>query len=287
MELLRDAVPTASEVTQQLKDMGVQVPDTLEDIPTVDVHTASEQEAIKKGWDPKGVKSADEFLRAEPLYAEIKASHKDVKELKKQVERLLAYNEQAEKVGYQRAMEELQVRRTTAIASGNVQAVTAVERQMTDLTEKQTRTTVSPLVQEFADLHRDWYDNPSDTYTEARAYLHKRDTDLQLLVTAGKITPRQHFDILTDDIHKKFPATAGNAAIGVVEVATAKVDSDDAPIKAAASTKAGLRFADLNADQKECCLHYEKLGLMTRDEFLAELQKPGTRRTVNDKRKAK
>src|SRR5665213_2934376 len=88
-----------------------------------------EQAMKDKGWSPGGPLTAKECERAQPLYDEIKARGKQVKQLQKTVDRMNAMMEKQEQEAYDKALATLRQEKANAIQAGDVKRVEAVEAQ--------------------------------------------------------------------------------------------------------------------------------------------------------------
>jgi hypothetical protein len=62
--------------------------------------TDFEKEQQAKGWNPEGEKSAEEWLRAQPLYDEIKKRGKEIKQLQRTVDNMKSVMEKQTKLAY-------------------------------------------------------------------------------------------------------------------------------------------------------------------------------------------
>lgn len=223
--------------------------------------TEVEAEAAAQGWKPGGEKSAAEFLRAGPLYDEIKTSHKEIKELRATLNELKAHMDKQQELGYQKAVEDLQKKKRAAIEYGDVDAVEALEEEIYRAKRPAAvePTAEIPEVADFKRKHATWINEDSAEAAAIRAYSLARDSEL----VARKLSAKEHLEILEKDLYKKFPDRFGgrSAALAVESGSYNEVSTNRRKVK----------FADLNAEQKDVCRKFERLGVMTKEDYIKSL----------------
>src|SRR3990167_2130140 len=226
-----------------------------------------EQEAMAKGWKAGGEKSAEEFLRAEPLYEEIKSRGKEIKELKRTLDELKSHLEKKEQLGYQKALEELHQERTHAIELGDVSAVNSLDKKISEQQEKLPKSIESDIPTE-AKQFMDKYKSFLETNVEARIFVLERDEQL------GRfgLTPAEHMALLEKEMKQKFNEDSLFAPQKSAPTSSA-VESDSAPITT--KSKKTFTFSDLNKDQQKIARDFERMGVLTREQYIAELVKLG------------
>lgn len=136
--------------------------DDIEDVPEKE-HTDTEKEALEKGWKPDGPKSAEEFLRAEPLYNEIKARGKEIKELKKTMNELMKLVSDQYKGGLKKELSSLEAARIEAIEQGDVNRVRNLDAEVErlnvnlkkEIVNQENEQGLHPLAVEFENKYRD------------------------------------------------------------------------------------------------------------------------------------
>lgn len=161
-----------------------------------------EKEAMAKGWKPDGgPKSAEEWLRSEPLYKEISASHKKITELKQIVDTLSGQMKQQEERGYKKAIDDLQNQRIEAIQLGDVETVNQIEEQIKSYeqpAEPEHHQTVE--AQEFMSRHDAWLKDPSYEAQKIREFAEKRDKEL----LGYNLSPTEHIKVIEQDLKHEF-----------------------------------------------------------------------------------
>jgi hypothetical protein len=241
------------------------VKDEVENTTTERVFTEIEKQAMESGWKPDGEKSAEEFIRAEPLYAEIKARGKEIKELKATLDELKAHMDKQRELGYKQAYEELLEERKIAIELGDVKSVDALDNKIRKQ-EKLLPPEVPTEVTTFVQRHADWINDPSFEAQEMRAFAKKRDEDL----VRFNLSAKEHLEVIEKDLRLKFP----NRFKKEEDTNTiSAVESDLSPIRGSKGKKYTLN--DLTPEQKKCAIHFDKHKIMTIDAYIKQLKEDG------------
>jgi uncharacterized phage infection (PIP) family protein YhgE len=227
-----------------------------------------EQEAVSKGWQPNGPKSAEEFLRAGPLYDEIKARGKEIKELKSTLDELKKHMDKQQQLGYEQAINELKQKRVDAIEMGDVNEVDDIDRQISEYNQQVNTSTANPASPEaeaFLEKHKDWINDTSQEAMDMKNYAHIRDQELMKY----NLSPARHLERLENDLKQMFP----NRFKDERSAKPVSVESDAAPTVSASRRK--HTFSDLNAEQKKAARHFEQSGIMSINEYIKDLEKLG------------
>ena len=274
---------TPEKITEDLKKLGISDDSNIETKTvelkeeTLEIETPEredreelslEDQAKEKGWNPEGEKSAEEFLRAEPLYNEIKARGKEIKELKSTLDELKSHMDKQRELGYKQAMNALLEERNRAIELGDVQEVNQVEhkiRQYNDSVNTKSPNEM-PEVNAFLEKHKDWLNNPSYETQQMREFTAKRDQELSRFGLA----PEEHLRILEKDLKTKFPSYFGNTQ---GSKASAVESGASSTTKTGSKTKHS--FNDLSPEQKDCARHFERMGVMKKEEYIKQLEDMG------------
>ena len=267
------------EVESNTEEKGIELSDSsgtvsIEKKNTSDekVLSETEEEAKSKGWDPDGPKSADEYLRAEPLYEEIKARGKDIKELKDTISHLKGLMDKQQQAAYQQAISDLQAARNEAIELGDVEEVNRIEDQAKRLQQDVQPPQVSEKVQSFVNRNQGWLYNQNEIANEIKMVAEAK---YQVLKQQGK-SDEEIIDIVEPFLQKVYPdVVAGGAS---KEASTPKVSPVDSPSLGASAKHASRKkftFSDLNDQQKEACRYFDKAGIMKPEDYIKELIKVG------------
>ena len=226
----------------------------------------TEAEALKKGWTPDGPKSAEEFLRAEPLYDALKSKGKEIKDLRKTIDELKTWVDKSKKSGYDQAVKELNQQKEEAIYLGDVDAVKNVDKQLDEQKQEYGASPVAPSseVSEFMKRNSDWVNDPSYEAQKIREFAHKRDNE----IVHFNLTPKEHLEVIESDIKKQFK-----------ERFTSETDEVNRDIPAVEgggnisqkSSKKRHTFSDLNSEQKKCARAFESRGIMSTEEYVKSL----------------
>ena len=227
-------------------------------------YTEFEQEQMAKGWKPDGVKSAEEYARTEPLYEEIKARGKQLKQMQKAIESLTEHMTKQEKLAYEKALETLRQEKNDAIYRGDVQAVAQIEQ------EQHRLTTPPPVRVPEADAFTEKYEKlfKSSGFEEMEIvkFIEQRDIDLM----ARKLSPAEHMAMLEDHMLKKFPHYFGGSK-ETVDRASHGVETGQGSNVARKSTRTKYTFNDLSPEQRQVARDFEKFGIMKVDDYIKQL----------------
>lgn len=126
-----------------------------------------EDEALKKGVDPKDVKDAKTFMAIEPWKKELNKVKAQNRSISQSFNKLMERFDKAELDGYNRALEELKQQRYHAVNEYDTQAVQDID-QRTEQLEKEKKTLEeqqkqnkqqppAPEVMEFVQKNADWW----------------------------------------------------------------------------------------------------------------------------------
>lgn len=275
----KKSIVTPEEITEQLKEMGVVDGDKKENKSKEEKVSEKEEvsllkeeeqvdesasEALKKGWKPDGPKSAEEFLRAEPLYKELKQRGKEIKDLRVTIEELRTHMTKQQEFGYKKAVEEIAEARTAAIKNGDVEGVEQLDQQMQEYKTSMVPPPAedSPDVAKFLVKNSDWINDPSYEGQLMRDFAQKRDTELM----QHKLPLEEHLQIVENDLKTKFPDRFKSEEV----VEPRHVVESNAGVSAG-KNKRKVTFSDLNPEQKACARHFDKRGVMKTSEYIKQL----------------
>ena len=273
---------TAEVIESKLKDKGVfDVEEKAEDTSTeteetvlVDKTSTSEQEAIAKGWKPDGPKSADEFLRAEPLYEELKQRGKELKTLRSQVETLTKHVGGLKKAGYQEKIDVIQAERESAVARSDQDSLNylddelqKVQTEMVQEVQEVQEPQAHPAALEFLDKYKDVLQDYSLEAQGIKEFIDERDKQL----ATHNLDPVIHMKTLEKDMKSQFPDSFRTEQ--QTEAPIMAVESDSRPVTSRRKSK--YAFSDLSADQKNIYKYMERKGVMTGPEYIKQLAEIG------------
>ena len=276
---MEDQRDIAAEITAELKKQGIvaeEATDVAKKETVAEVLPKSaevlpefaEAEAMKKGWKPDGPKSAEEFLRAEPLYEEIKKRGKELKDVRSQVDELVKMVSAMRKAGYEEKLEVIKQERAQAIARSDIDSVDYLDDQLYQVKNELQKEVaphpeVHPAAQQFVDKYKDVLKDP-----EVASYVQRKD--IALGNDPDVVDPYDHMKKLEEQLFKKYPDRFPQ--IEKTEVVMA-VESDSRPVTAKRKTK--YSFSDLNHDQKEIYKYMEKTGDMAGEDYIKKLADAG------------
>lgn len=275
----------AAAVTAKLAEQGiveapkkVEVAESAEKEPEVVVESVSseqfsdvEHEAMKKGWKPDGPKSAEEFLRAEPLYEEIKQRGKEIKTLRSQVDELMKHVSNLKKAGYEEKLDLIKQERANAIARSDIASVDYLDEQLYAVKaelqkERPAVPELHPAAVAFVEKYNDLINDPSEEAAEVKAFIDFKDKQLG----AKGLAPEVHIKTLEEQLHKRYPERFKSEE-RVSPVMAVEADSRSVSVR----KKSKYSYADLTPDQKSIYKHMEKRGVMSGADYIKQLVEIG------------
>ena len=232
--------------------------------------TGIEKEARRHGWNPKGEKSAEEFLRAKPLYNEIRERGREIKELRATVDQLKKIIERNEHVSTQRALEQLKAQKREAIKLGDADLVDTIEAQEREVLSppQELQYQYNHAIEDFKERHAEWLSDYGYESQQMRDFVLERDRQLAAL----NLKPERHIEIIEKDLHRKFPEYfKGNEL--KFSAATASVESDMS--RTTSGSKRKPTFHDLTPEQKKIARYMEKHAGMKIETYIDQLIEVG------------
>lgn len=230
-------------------------------------YTEFEREQMSKGWNPDGPKSAEEWDRHEHLYTEIKKRGKQIKTLHRTVEELREHMQKQEQRAYERALAELTREKHKATRDGDYALVEALEKEQQSLKPVEMVQQLPASVIEFQEKHAKWLNGVSYEEMEMANWTLKRDQEL----AKKNLDPDQHMALLEEHLFKQFPDYFGHKeAKKTIAVESGRSDAASAPRSTHKKS-----FNDLNETQKKICRDFERMGVMTKDQYVSQLVELG------------
>ena len=284
---MSNPIPSEEDVKQALEAEGIKPSEEvkMESKEVTSEHSGIEKEAMEKGWKPDGPKSAEEFLRAEPLYEELKKRGKQLKSFEekqskqdKMIQEMARHIGAMQKAGYETQLEELTNRRNAAVEIGDVEQVEQLEDELYNVknqlvNQPQEQPELIPEAQEFMESHKDILFSEDPEHQKIQAYVTLKDQELALFDTS----PEERMNMLKEDLATKFPTYFGSYGSKQEPVAegpaVTAVESDATPVRKQSSKE--LTFYDLTPEQQEICKTLESEGLLTREQYLNQLKDTG------------
>jgi len=265
----------ATKAVEKLGDTEkVEIDETIEtpEEATEGEYTEFEKEQMEKGWNPDGPKSAEEYSRSQPLYDEIKARGKQIKQMQKTLDSLTEHMSKQEKLAYEKALETLRQEKEEAIQRGDVHGVMDVEqRQNNMLAEaKEQKQEVIPEAEAFAEKYEHIFKSADFDEVEITKFVMERDSELM----AKNLSPKQHMELLESHMLKKFPNYFGNGKETVTR-GNQSVESGNGSNVVGKSSKSKYTFHDLNPEQRRVARDFEKYGIMKVGAYIKQLVELG------------
>lgn len=266
--LREDQENTSQENPQELapeeKDAAQENSESNSEADGERVYSDFEKEQMAKGWKPDGRKSAEQWAadgdKLEVLSRKLDSQEQLIKQMSEHMKK-------KEQHGYERALKELQDQRKAAIHLGDVDAVDEYDRQI-----QQYQQNVQPAAQikEVADFNERYADilNGSSAKDKAIvAWLQQRDQEIY----KEKLAPAEHMSRLEAEMIREWGIAQKEPQVIEEQKATPKVSTQGAVY---GQTKKGtITYNDLTAEQRQFCDQYARYGIMTKAEYLADVNK--------------
>lgn len=246
--------------------------------PEVKEHTETEKKAMGMGWRPKDqwngpdeeFTDAGEFVRRQPLFDKIEYQSKKLKNIELTLTQLTEHHAKVRQTEYERALKELKEVRREAIKDGNAEQALVFEDRIEELEESHKKTEpviVAPRQNEPTSEFltwvqtNQWYVKDSDMHDfadgVASAYIKRNE------ISGRSITEHDVFTHVTDKIKRAYPEQFGNPNRDRPGVVT----NGDMNGRATKST------FKLTPEQEDVARSFEKSGVMTKAEYIAEIKK--------------
>lgn len=275
VEVAKVEVDVEQEVETEVEDQ-VQEGPTPEEL----------EEAKQFGWVPKEEfrgneddwRDADAFLAKgreingflrndlAKIRAALGTKDSELAEMRDTMKEFKEYHKKVSENSYKKALAELKQKKVEAIELQDGQAVVQIDDTINELTEEFKSSQVEaakpqpkPDSREFEEWATDneWYKTKPELKAVAELYGEA------LLANDPSLKGREFLDLVTKQVKQRFPEEFSNPARRQASVAsTGEVGGNSR------SSKKG--FKDLPAEAKQACLKFEKQGLLTKEQYLAE-----------------
>jgi len=233
--------------------------------------TEVENQAIELGWKPDGPKSAEEFIRAQPLYDELKKRGKEIKKLNSRLEELTNHVSGLKKAGYKEKLDLLSAEREDAVARSDLDTLNYLDDELYNLKSEMSQVEeehpeAPPEAMEFIHKYENVFKDYSLEAEEVKNFVAERDVQL----ASHNLEPDIHIKTLEKDMKAKFPKFF---EVKGKEPTVSAVESDSRPVTT--KRRAKFTFSDLTHHQKEICKGFERKGIMSTDEYIKQLVEIG------------
>lgn len=233
---------------------------------TAPVHNEIEQKALASGWNPEGEKSAEEWVKYEPIYKKLKHRGEEIKELKDTMHEMRSMMDRQRQQAYEQAYQDLQVQKYEAIESGDVDAVNVVDSQIESLRSQQVPQQPIPEVTQFMEKNKGWL---QDTSVEAQNMRLMAEAKYIMLKNQG-YSDREIVREVETTLQSTFPQRFETTNKPPV------IESPSVEARASAARVAKEpTFKNLSSEQQKICRQFVKTGVMTEKEYITELKKLG------------
>lgn len=220
-----------------------------------------EQLASDHGWNPKGEKSAEEYVKV--ALDKFPEQSKKIKQLFRTVDELKDHMRKSEELIYERAKKELEDQRKTAVERGDHEMIEQIDKRKEELVPLAESKPLAVL--DFEERHKEWLGSSNFEELEMKSWLLQRDKELSSM----KLSPDEHMKVLEDHLYKKFPSYFK------AETPKPAVESSSDNVAGKRSSKKKFTFNDLTSDQKRIARDFKQMGIMEIDDYIKDLVKNG------------
>ena len=224
-----------------------------------------------KGFNPNGSKTLEQYIHDGKFIEKINNLDAERQELKSVLNEMKNHMKKQQELGYKQAMSELMAERKQAIEMGDVDSVDAIETQIQRFKAEELPPEPKQLHPEAQKFLTKYQHLINDTSPEAQTIKQFVDTHDNRLGSAG-YDPAEHMEILESIMLKKFPDYFHKPSSTEREVVPL-VESSSQVRGAPKKRKFGLN--DLNSEQREVWKAFEKLNVMTVEDYINDLVKLG------------
>lgn len=229
--------------------------------------TEFEIEQQKKGWNPKGPSSAEEWAKDKPLYDEISKRGRYVKKLERTIEELKDFMSKQEKLQYEKAIKDLTSQKEAAISIGDNNKVSELD-QLIQKTPPPLSKEAIDEVEDFRERNQDWLESKSYIGMEMTAFAREQDRKIGAL----GLPVKQHMALLEEHVKEKFPEYFNKKSTTKNYSA---VESSDYGSSSVQRPKKTWTIRDLSPDQKKAANDFDRAGIMKVDDYIKSLVELG------------
>lgn len=249
------------QVQQELEKAGIK-PEIKKEL------SDFEKEQMQKGWNPEGPKSASEWAQNEPLYEELKKRGKQLKSMQRTIDELKEHMQKQERVAYEKALKELEAQRRDAIRAGDVDLVEQIDEQRQQISpQHQQQQEQHPAIKEFAERHSSWLNDVSYEAVQMQQWLLERDR----LLASKNLPPEEHIKIVEEHLKKQFPSYFNDKIEDILPI-TPDMGSN---VASSSTRNKKYTFSSLNDAQKQVARDFERMKIMTVDQYIKQLVDAG------------
>lgn len=221
--------------------------------------TELEAKIQRMGWNPKGSKSAAEWVADG-----YEKRGRKLSDLGKAVDSLKELTTKQEQLALDKARRELQEQKRDAITRGDVGYVEQIDKQTEQIMLQQQ---IQQHANQFVARNSYWYNDTSeDTYRIRQAAVYHDN-----IIANRRLSPELHFSEVEKQLKAEFPEHFDR------EKVAPRANAVEGGTPVVKSTKTGKSFTinDLNEMQKSACKRFERTNVMSAKEYIAALVASG------------
>jgi len=231
--------------------------------------------AKEKGWkpleefdgDPNEWVDAKEFVKRAPLFDRLKTQGKKLKEQEKALHDMASHIDKVSQAAYNRAIADLKKEKAEAVSVADVETVERVDREIervrAEMVPPKQQGGIHPAITEWVSKPENkWFNESPEMATFAISYqesLFKREPAMDMEDSLKEVSKA---------IKKAFPEKFTNPA----RQTASPVETG---VSAVPAGKRVYSFKDLNEEQRSVANRFERMGLMSKDDYVKQLADSG------------
>lgn len=240
---------------------------------TLDVEksTSIEELASEYGWKADGEKSANEFVKL--ALEKFPDQSKKIKQLFRTVEELKDHMSKSEARAYEKAKAELDAQRKQAIYDGDVARVEALDKAREELAPSLStgEPTQHQAITEFEERNSSWLNGTSYEELKMQQWVEAHGA----ILGRKKLPVDEHMALLEEHVKKEFPSYFDNQEDDTEVSSPVSYSRENVTQKSTKAKGKPPTFNDLTAEQKQIARDFEKMGVMSVENYIKDLVKHG------------
>lgn len=229
-------------------------------------YSATEQEAIKHGWNPEGVEgkknlTAEEFMDRQTLYDDIRSLKRQVRQQKDALTKMTEHHAKVKELERKKVIEELKLQKKAALEEGNYDAVVEIDEQMSEQKNAaKSEQTASQTNEAFEEWVKD-----NDWYLEDKRMRRYADTfGAEYAQEHPGVDLSEVYEAVSEEIKTVFQNKFNNTA----REEPPKVEGRKP--QSSGKSKSKVSVSDLTQEERDIMKTLVRSGALTEEQYLKE-----------------
>jgi hypothetical protein len=238
--------------------------------------TDTELKAMEKGWNPdkdavpegKEWIEADEFLRNESFFTEIRKLKRELNQTKKTFDELKEHHKKVAEAERAKVLDDLKRQKRLALEDDDHDAVIEIDDKILEVKTQKPDDTMSQ--DDHNELFEAWVEKNS--WYETNQEMREMADDLgnaYYMRTQGKATPTQIYEHVEKQIKRIFKDDFGVKT--PTRKSTPSVEGASASRGGKTKSKSKFTERDLSDDQRKVMNRFVKQGVLSKEEYIEQL----------------